>query len=38
MPVSEYLQHVGLGDIFALQFILGLAQLVFLGMIHGHQR
>lgn len=36
--VSEWLANVTLGDLFALQLVLGLVQCVALGLIHGHQR
>lgn len=36
--VSVWLANVTLGDIWALQFVLGLVQCALLGAIHGHQR
>jgi hypothetical protein len=36
--VSVWLSNVTLGDLWALQFVLGLAQCALLGAIHGHQR
>lgn len=36
--MSEWLANVTLGDLFALQLVLGLVQCVALGLIHGHQR
>lgn len=35
---SQFLSQVTLGDIWLLQFVIGLCQLAFLGAIHGHQR
>lgn len=36
--VSVYVSGVTLGDIWVLQFVLGLVQCALLGAIHGHQR
>ncbi len=36
--LSQFLSQVTLGDIWLLQFVIGLIQLYFLGAIHGHQR
>lgn len=36
--VSVYVSNVTLGDIWVLQFVLGLVQCTLLGAIHGHQR
>jgi hypothetical protein len=36
--VSVWLANVTLGDLWALQFVLGLVQCALLGAIHGHQR
>ncbi len=36
--MGTYLANVTLGDVFALQLILGMVQCAVLGMIHGHQR
>lgn len=35
---SQFLSQVTLGDIWLLQFVVGMCQLAFLGAIHGHQR
>jgi hypothetical protein len=36
--ISQYFSGVTLGDIFALNLLLGLVVVLFLGLIHGHQR
>jgi hypothetical protein len=36
--LSSFLANVTLGDIWLLQFVIGLIQIYFLGAIHGHQR
>lgn len=36
--MSAWLANVTLGDLFALQLVLGLVQCLALGLIHGHQR
>lgn len=38
MDINTYLSNVTLGDIWALQLVLGLVQCALLGAIHGHQR
>ena len=36
--ISNYLANITLGDIWLMQFVLGLVVCVLLGLIHGHQR
>lgn len=35
---SQFLSQITLGDIWLLQFAIGLVQILWLGAIHGHQR
>jgi len=37
-PVSVFVSNITPGDIWVLQFVLGLVQCTLLGAIHGHQR
>lgn len=36
--INSMLAQITLGDLWALQFITGVLQLMALGLIHGHQR
>lgn len=37
-PIDTLLAQITLGDLWALQLITGVLQLMALGLIHGHQR